>query len=279
MLGLRAFKEPDLLPGEYRHRASLSGSPNKDVGFRPLYWKEIEMAVSSVTNTAASAALASSQALFMAQGTQPSQSGGRGDATLEEIRRVIGDESGKYSMTEKAKVFRHAMELASDPTVSTSIKQESARIWENSSFFKEVTKVQQRYSDAGKGLHLVDTQTAADVVIGFYDSLEPWQKELPDFYDLRDYWSVAKEIDMRLAARVRAGAFKIGDQDPTDPEAKMLLSLFKEVNRGEKFSSYDARRDYLRDVLATLRSDAPSGMDRVDLIDLSDQAKAHLGIK
>jgi hypothetical protein len=232
------------------------------------------MAVSSVANAAANAALAGSQAGITAKGR----------AFLDKARDMLVDNQDKYSMIDKVRIYQDMGDAWMDrgwfndaeKKVAQQIIEASAATGPNG-FMQKVWKFE---GDKGTWLQTQGPFPDQVAVLAKYKAYEPWQQELIK----QEILSVEIQaiFNEKLKARDGKNGFVFA-RDASfdaagikDPIARQLLQLMKEhmdaMNIGTWRDRVSTQEKFL-EILKGTRSDP------VDRIDLSAQAQAYLGAR
>ncbi|MDM7947762.1 MAG: hypothetical protein QUV20_15655 [Oceanibaculum nanhaiense] len=175
---------------------------------------------------------------FGANQTKPAASAGR---DLMTVSRIIGDETGRYSMEEKGAAYRDYREMIGNLShYSAEQRKEAADLRDNSSFMQKLREMRSVIDAAiepigaainsGKGMKNTDALT---LMINALDSIPPEDLALePDYDGLKERLLVERELYRTLEAREAAGAYKPGPiiEDVTDPAARQALEMLKQIN-------------------------------------------------
>ena len=182
---------------------------------------------------------------------------------LVAVSRIIGDETGRYSMEEKGAAYRHYRELIGG-SYSIEQRKESASLVNDSSFMNKINEIEDKFQDlvrnnmaaaeSGKSIKNSESITRLIAVI---DSIAPEDLALnPNFDGLKERLLVERELDRTLEAREAAGTYKPGTdiEDVTDPAARQALEMLKQINDVYKTQRTDMQKaEDIKPVLASIR--------------------------
>jgi hypothetical protein len=76
--------------------------------------------------------------------------------------------------------------------------------------------------------------------IALLEQLTPEQRTREEYglIGVLESWRAAAILDQKIEARVRAGAYTYGDQDPKDGESRLILSLYKQIGADGTAAGY-----------------------------------------
>lgn len=177
---------------------------------------------------------------FGANQTRPAASA---DSDLVAVSRIIGDETGRYSMEEKGAAYRQYRELIGG-SYSIEQRKESASLVYDSSFMNKIKEMEEKVQVFARGMRdLIESSIASGKSIknsetitkltDVLDSIPPEDLALnPDYDGLKERLLVERELYRTLEAREAAGAYKPGPiiEDVTDPAARQALEMLKQIN-------------------------------------------------
>jgi len=209
--------------------------------------------------------------------------------TGEEGRRlmdILRAEPGRYNQQELAEASRKVMTIAERLSQQSSAVQStgndaaalfdihmnvsgSYNVFEMGAASRKFAELQSRAAEQGGTKGMLD----------FYNTLRPDQLSREEYglVGVTDRLKAALILDEKLAARVKAGAFKYGDQNPKDAEAAMILQLYKSIGIDGGLDAATARANSERAVQAVF-SHARNGFSAgpMDRVTLSPAAQAFL---
>lgn len=175
---------------------------------------------------------------------------------IQDWGNILNNASGQYSDVEKAKAYKQLVNAWQDgnPNFTFDEKRAAAGIANNSDFITKVSALNERIND------IVKSGGRENSLITWYDNeAADWEKEM--FAGEREKWEAIGRIMDGIEARVRAGAFKYGDQNPADGETRWLMSLF---NRTGEVSSRPWEHPDMRAAMGGIRDELRAGYKASD---------------
>lgn len=182
------------------------------------------------------------------QGASKPNATGSPDNRLADIARILADESGAFSMKDKANAMRVKREINfSGQIFDYSLEDRKAYVeaWRNSDYRQKHQEIVEKYGAAldramPSGPN-ASTSQKIQASIDALNSLTPEERALvPNFDGRLEHATAERGLFQTLEAREQAGAYKPGTplEDVTDPEAKMALELLEAVNEAYKSTYY-----------------------------------------
>lgn len=179
---------------------------------------------------------------FGATQPKPAASAGR---DLMSVSRIIGDETGRYSIEEKGAAYREYRGMVGNLShYTTEQRKEASDLRNNSSFMGKIREMEEKVQVFARGMRdLIESSIASGKsiknsesitkLIDVLDSIPPEDLALnPDYDGLKERLLVERELYRTLEAREAAGAYKPGPiiEDVTDPAARQALEMLKQIN-------------------------------------------------
>lgn len=139
---------------------------------------------------------------------------------------ILNDTAGAYSDVDKAKAYKQLVSAWQDgnPNFTQDEKRAAAGIANASDFMTKVSGLNDRIGQ------IVSGGGNTNSLIAWYDNeAADWEKEI--FAGEREKWEAINTILTGVDARVKAGAFKQGDDPASDGETKWLMGLFNKIGQ------------------------------------------------
>jgi hypothetical protein len=162
---------------------------------------------------------------------------------------ILNDSTGRYSDVDKAKAYNQLLTAWQDgnPNFTMDEKRAAGGIANNSDFISKVMALNDKV-----GSLITPGQSSIVKLINWHDNeATDWEQEL--LAGQREAWEAVKLVLDGIDARVRAGAFTYGDQNPSDGETRWLLAMFSRIgevsNRPWEHPDLRAALGAIRDAL------------------------------
>jgi hypothetical protein len=130
---------------------------------------------------------------------------------------ILNDTTGRYSDVDKANAYKQLTYAWQDanPNFTFEEKRAAAIVANRSDFAPRVQHLEQRLSS------LVQKGLSNQGFVAWYDALAPWEQAF--YAGRREAAEAMQFISDGLERRAQTGAYKSGDPNPSDPEARWLL--------------------------------------------------------